>query len=75
MIQILSEEDEGEQIRFEGIIDNKSERSDSELDGGLPTCMNFIKQRKILVNLVIMSVIWAINSFNYYMIQFIFNKF
>ena len=30
MIQVLSEEDEGDQIKYEGIMDNKSERSNSD---------------------------------------------
>ena len=53
------------------MIDSKS---DSE-EGGLPTCMHFMRQREILVNLLVMSVVWTTTTFNYYMVQYILNKF
>ena len=35
-----------------------------------PTTMFFLRQRKILVNLIIMTYIWSASSFAYYMVAF-----
>ena len=33
-----------------------------------PRCTDFLKQRKIMINLVIMSVIWITATMNFYLI-------
>ena len=40
-----------------------------------PTLMYFLRQRKILTNLLVMSFIWLSVSFNWYLIQFLINTF
>ena len=37
--------------------------------------MHFIRQRKIFVNLIVLSVVWATTTLNYFMVQYILNQF
>ena len=40
-----------------------------------PTLMYFLRQRQILINVLVMAFIWLSTSFNYYLIQYLINSF
>ena len=40
-----------------------------------PTAIYFLKQKRILINVSIMTFLWMGCSFNYYLIQFLVNTF
>lgn len=40
-----------------------------------PPAMHFIRQKRILTNLLIMMVIWLSSSFDYYLIMYLVNTF
>ena len=55
------------QRKYEGLIRSASESTDANLT--TPTFMFYFRQKKIRVNLFVMSIAWITTIFNFFMMQ------